>query len=128
MKKFGILQTKFEEIYPQGWINPTIVANTHPVFHVKGNGDLVFHRPTRVEYARMKFQEKLPGRLGFQPWRWRAYLQKPEAPEPVKAWAASKVREWAQTLRPVPALRPALVQARRTSTFRQKRKRVNQRI
>lgn len=98
MKDHGVIQTKFEHGHgiPNGWINPTIIENTHPVFHVKANGDLVFHTPTRMEYARMKFQEKWPGKLGLQPWRWRAYLKKPEAPKPVREWAAQQIRAWAR--------------------------------
>ncbi len=93
MNKFGILQTQHEHNYPFSWFNPTIVAKTHPVFYVKGNGDVVFRRSTRTEYLRYLAQKKkLVSGLGLNPWRWRAYLAPPTAPEKVKVWAKAKLR------------------------------------
>lgn len=112
MKKFGILKPSFENNYPKDWINPTIVEKTHPVFHVKANGDLVFHRPTRIEYARMMFQKRFPGKLGLQPWRWRAYLKKPEAPEKIRDWAKRQADKWAKKYMPKPVPAPAPVTGR----------------
>ncbi len=94
MKEFGIMQTKFEGDYPRDWINPTIVAKTHPTFYVKANGDVVFPSQTRIEYARYVFQKKFPGKIGLNPWRWRAYLEKPKAPAKVADIVSAKIGEW----------------------------------
>ncbi len=104
MKNVGLLQTKFEGSYPRDWINPAIVAKTHPVFYVKANGDLVFLKPTRTEFMRYQFQKKFLGKIGLNPWRWRAYIKKPKAPKKVWDIAKAKAIQLAETLRqPEPA-------------------------
>ena len=111
--KHGVLKIPFEKNYPNDWHNPANVAKTHPVFHVKANGDLVFHQPTRMEYARLKFQQKAPVRvLGLNPWRWRETLRMPEASEAIKKWTAEKLKQWLRERMPKPraAPRPALAQ------------------
>lgn len=112
MKEFGIMQTRFEGNYPKGWINPAIVANTHPSFYVKANGDLVFPSQTRIEYARYVFQKKFPGKMGLNPWRWRAYLEKPEAPAKVKDIVNAKIGEWIAATRRKPAFGMAMAGSR----------------
>ncbi len=126
MKKFGILQTKFEGNYPRDWINPTIVANTHPIVHVKGNGDLVFLRATRAEYARYVFQKSFAGKLGLNPWRWRAYLEPPTAPKPIRAWAKQWAAELAESL--VPRRKPAFAMTGAGRTHAVRRKEPRRRI
>lgn len=66
IKEHGLLQSGFEK-YPKGWHTTTVVSETHPIFHVKANGNLVFHPPTRQEYARMRFQETKRGWLDGEP-------------------------------------------------------------
>jgi len=70
---------------------------------VNWKGDLIFPKMTRIEYARYVFQKKWPGKLGLNPWRWRAYIEAPKAPKKVREWAAEKAAEWARALRPKPA-------------------------
>ena len=54
MKEFGILRPgRIESKYPEGWLNPSIVAKTHPTFYVNWRGDLIFPKMTRTEYARL---------------------------------------------------------------------------
>lgn len=85
MKMFGILQTKFEKEYPSDWLNPTIVADTHPIFSVQANGDIIFRRATPKEMSLLKAQEKWVGKAGLNVWRWRGVLRRPEAPETERA-------------------------------------------
>jgi len=122
MKESGILQTKFEGNYPRDWINPTIVANTHPVFFVNWKGDLIFPKMTRTEYARYVFQQKWPGKLGLNLWRWRAYLEPPKAPKTVREWAAEKAAQWAAVLKPRPVPAFGLAKARTAIPERTKAK------
>ena len=107
MKRFGILQPCFEGNYPGDWINPAIVANSHPVFYVNAKGDMVFLRSNRWEYARYVFQKSFAGKIGLNLWRWRGYLEPPKAPQPVREWAKEKALEWAGALKRVPKRRPA---------------------
>ena len=123
MKDFGILKPgRIESKYPEGWLNPSIVAKTHPVFYVKGNGDLIFPRMTRTEYARYVFQKRFPGKLGLNPWRWRAYLEPPEKPEKVSDLVNAKIKEWLAVARR-PRLKPAfgIVTATKKAQTRRKK-------
>ncbi len=72
--------------YPPGWDNAETIAQTHPLFHVTLNGDLIFHRTTRAEYLNYRVQKSRGFSLGF----WREPLREPDAPQSVKNWA--KVR------------------------------------
>jgi hypothetical protein len=83
MKSNGVIQPEFENLYPRRWLENAEIAKTHPICYVAQNGDLVLRKPTRMEYYRYLYQQKLPGRAGLQPWRWRVYLQPPEAPEKI---------------------------------------------
>lgn len=100
MRKHGIIQTRFENKYPIEWINPTIVAETHPIFYVDRKGNAHFLKESRAEYARYSYQKAWAGKMGLNMWRWRAYLRKPEAPESVKQWAQKKAKQWAKQLKP----------------------------
>lgn len=121
MKGVGILKPgRIESKYPEGWLNPSTVAKTHPVFYVKGNGDLIFPKMTRTEYARFVFQKRWPGKLGLNPWRWRAYLESPERPEKVTDFVNAKIRQWLATMRPKPAF--GIATARTKVTGREKSK------
>jgi hypothetical protein len=100
MKHVEMLQRPFEAGYPKGWISANSAAKTHPVFYVKRNGDLVFLKPTRAEYYRYAFQKSFSGKIGLNPWRWRAYIRKPEAPEPVNALAQKWAKNLAKSLAP----------------------------
>ncbi|PIN98266.1 MAG: hypothetical protein COT90_05110 [Candidatus Diapherotrites archaeon CG10_big_fil_rev_8_21_14_0_10_31_34] len=118
MKENGLLQTRFEGHYPKDWINPSIVARTHPSFHVKGNGDIIFHKTTRTEYFRIKFQE----RFKVAGWRWRACLAPPVAPEKAREWAKQKLAEIARRIPKIkPVIKPVPVPA-----FSKKRKPIPQ--
>lgn len=127
MKKFGILQTKFEGNYPRDWINPTTVANTHPIVYVKGNGDLVFLRATRAEYARYVFQKSFARKLGLNPWRWRAYLEPPTAPKSVREWAKEHAAKWAEAVT-LPRRKPAFGTVKAASAYAVRRKEHRRRI
>lgn len=85
------------------------LVKTNPIFYVKGNGDLVFVKNSRAEYYRYKAQEALPGKIGVHPWRWRAYLQLPTAPETVKVWAKKKVGQLVEKITPDSLPAPARV-------------------
>ncbi len=126
MKKFGLLQTKFEGNYPRDWINPATVARTHPVFFVNYKGDLIFPKMTRTEYARYVFQKRFPGKLGLNPWRWRAYLEPPERPEKVSEFVKAKIRQWLAVAKPRPAygLAKARAKARHGKARPRRRRRV----
>ena len=92
INKYGLLQTTHERNYPRDWIKPDIVEQTHPIFYVKGNGDLVFiPRGRTMEYYRMLFQKSKMGKLGLNAWRWRVYLKPITAPQKVREWARSKL-------------------------------------
>ena len=124
MGKFGILRTRFEGDYPKGWISPTVVAGTHPTFYIKMNGDLVFPKMTRTEYARYIFQRGWAGKLGLNAWRWRAYIKPPKAPKKIRDWAKEKAAEWTAALRrPKPFLEPALGMAKTARLKRLNRRR-----
>ncbi len=92
MRSGGVLKTKYEGHYPEGWMNPTTIAQTHPIFHVDPKtGDLIFHKETRGEYFKWQVQRKVPTSIG---WWWREYLRPPTAPQSVKAWANDKLAAW----------------------------------
>lgn len=101
----GVVNLISKDNYPKGWTKSSTVAVTHPTFYVKRNGDLVFLRTTRMEYARYLFQKKKLGKLGLNAWRWRAYLKSPKAPKKAKDWVKRKIAEWAANL-PQPKRRP----------------------
>jgi len=122
MNQSGILQTKFEGNYPRDWINPTIIANSHPVFYVNAKGDMVFLRNNRWEYARYVFQKSFAGKIGLNLWRWRGYLEPPKAPQPVREWAKEKALEWAGAL--VPKRKPAFGMVRAATAARVRRKKI----
>jgi len=114
MNTYGILQAKYEERYPKKWLNPYVVAKTHPACYVARNGDLVFRKPTRMEYYRYLWQKKLPGKAGMHTWRWRVFLKPPEVPEPAREWARAKLRKaLAGARRPVPAPMPGILHSKR---------------
>ncbi len=103
MQKYGIVQTRFEENFPQEWINPTSVKKTHPIFYVDFKGNLHFLKESRIEYARHAFQKTWMGKIGWNPWNWRTYLRPPEVPESAVKWGKRKAMQWAQALTPKPA-------------------------
>ena len=87
MRRHGLLNKVAGRRYPKNLTNTNTVAKTHPLFYVKKNGDLVFRKLTRLEYARMVFQETFLGKWGLNPWRWRAAIDKITAKQKDKAWA-----------------------------------------
>lgn len=110
IKENGLLNTKYEGHYPDNWMSPAIVAKTHPSFHVKGNGDIVFHKTTRMEYFRVKFQD----RFKVAAWRWRACLEPPTAPKKVRDLVKAqlnRIAQQAKRLTPRPFPRPVPVPA-----------------
>lgn len=109
MKKDGILRGgEPESHYPQGWINPTIVAETHPIFSVQRNGDVIFRRVTPNEFRFLKMQEKWFGKAGFNVWRWRGTLRRPEAPEKENVKVSKRIAERLARLVLRPARKPAM--------------------
>lgn len=72
-------------------------------------GNLIFLKSTRAEYYRFLFQKSILGKLGYNTWWLRGYLEPPKAPESVKKWAREKLREAIARARIRPALRPATV-------------------
>lgn len=112
IKQNGVLHPDLEdetrEVYGN-WSKPANLAKTHPIFYVKGNGNIVFLKNSRMEYYRYLAQKSLPGKVGVHPWRWRGYLTPPEAPESVKQWAKAKVERLAEKLAPTPLPTPARV-------------------
>jgi len=102
MNKYGIIQTKYEELYPKKWLNPAMVASTHPIFYIDQRGNLVLRKATRMEYYRYLWQQKLPGQMGFHPWRWRVYIRPPVVPEPWREWAKARLRKEMARLKPLP--------------------------
>ncbi|MDO8537786.1 MAG: hypothetical protein Q7S21_02775 [archaeon] len=108
--KHGVFVPSAEKHYPDGWINPSIVGKTHPIFFVKGNGNIVFVKPTHDEYFRWKYQQhKVLGGLGLVAWRWRQEIAPPVVPVKVREWAKvriAKIAEKARELIPQPMPRP----------------------
>lgn len=123
MDKYGVLQTHSEKEYPPGWLNPTMVAETHPIFSVQGNGDIIFRRVTRKEFWLLKRQEKWIGKAGVNLWRWRGTLRKPLAPEVERQKTWERVRKAVRRLAPSPLPRPALQPARKAALFQRMRPR-----
>lgn len=124
MQEYGILQPKseIEGLYPERWIDTAEVAKTHPLCYVAQNGDLVLRKPTRLEYYRYLYQQRVPGLVGT-PWRWRIYLVPPKAPEKVREWAKAKLQKELPRLkslapRPLPKPVPVPVKAYRTAANR----------
>lgn len=121
MKKFGVLVVKAERNYPPDWLNPTIVAQTHPIFSVTRNGDIIFRRVTPLEFKLLKAQEGWRGKAGLNIsgdprkliWRWRGTLRKPLAPEVERKRVSERIREWTTKWKPVRARKPALSYARK---------------
>ena len=119
MNKHGLLNTTAEGNYPRDWMNPSIIAKTHPIFYVKANGDLVFIKEGnnvsfRIEYARYLYQKAWAGKLGLNPWRWRTFLRPPKAPEKVRNWAKLQVQNLVlglKSLKPAPQLVPVPIKA-----------------
>jgi len=100
MKTRGVLQTQFEREYPPDWINPTNVMETHPIFSVQSNGDIVFRKVTKKEFAFLQAQENWIGKTGLNPWRWRGTLRRPLAPEVEQKKIIERLKELASRLRP----------------------------
>lgn len=92
-KTHGILQTQYEHQYPNGWINPEVVARTHPIFNITINGDIVFRQVNRREYLQWMLQKGTIGKYGINPWFWRGYLEDPKASESIKDWANRRYKE-----------------------------------
>jgi len=114
IKRKDLLSSEFKEQYPKGWKHSATVAMTHPSFHVKANGDIVFHKTTKEEFFRIKFQEK----FNRAAWRWRAFLEPPVAPQKTKDWTRLQIEKIKRKIkrtkprkkprkRPVPVLAPA---------------------
>ncbi|MFH1225045.1 MAG: hypothetical protein V1676_04540 [Candidatus Diapherotrites archaeon] len=112
MQKCGILATESEGNYPRDWSNPAIVKETHPIFSVQHNGDLVFRKNSRREYLQYCIQKKWPGKFGLNPWNWRVYLKPPTAPEKIRVLAVNKLREMAAKMPPIRAPFPVPVPVR----------------
>ncbi len=115
MKRFGILKGGQPETkYPPDWINPTIVAETHPLFSIQRNGDVIFRRVTKKEFVLLKVQQKLIGKAGLNVWRWRGTLRRPEAPEVERAKLSERMKQLLARLKPIrrprttPAFAPVL--------------------
>ena len=106
LNEHGIFRDKFSNAYPDGWLNPTTVAETHPVFFVDARGNLHFLKDSRTEYARHVFQKMWAGKIGLNMWRWRVYLRPPKVPESVVSWAKNKAKTWARAMAPSHALVP----------------------
>ena len=120
MKKFGTLKAgASEKKFPPDWINPVIVSETHPIFSVQRNGDIIFRRVTRGEFWQIKKQEKWIGKLGVNPWRWRGTLRKPLAPEVERKKYFNWMRQFADRLvpKPLPSPKPVPVPVRRMTPF-----------
>ena len=90
MRDGGVLNPAFEGHYKDGWMNPAVVAKTHPIFHVEPNGDLVFHKETRGEYLKWNIQRRFKTSAA---WWWREYLRPPAAAQTVREWAKEKLKE-----------------------------------
>ncbi len=99
MKTHGILQPSFEKEYPPKWLNPTVVAETHPIFSVQANGDVVFRRVTPKEFKLLKMQDRWIGKAGLNVWRWRGTLRKPQAPETEQNRFTERLRAIAERVR-----------------------------
>lgn len=113
MNHSGLIQTKFEVDYEEKFgvdrLTPASIGKKRPIFYVKRNGDLVFVPENRMEYARYKFQQMKAAKLGINPWRWRAYLRPPDAPQSVKKWANDQVNRWSSTIQSkLKGLKPAV--------------------
>lgn len=125
-KKFGLLQTQNEKEYPTDWINPATVAQTHPIFSVTRNGDVIFRRVTPLEFKLLKAQEGWRGKTGLNVsvdprkllWRWRGTLRKPLAPEVERKRVLERLRGLARRYLPMPQPRPAPVLVRKTRSRR----------
>ncbi|MDP2666196.1 MAG: hypothetical protein Q8P05_01690 [Candidatus Diapherotrites archaeon] len=104
-----IIMPPFERFYPEGWIQASRIKETHPIYYVDMKGNLVFVKNSRMEYFRYLFQKSLLGRLGYNPWWWRGYIEPPKAPEPVKKWAKEQLRKLMEKIPRKPVLKPSLV-------------------
>lgn len=115
MKERPLIHSSAENKYPRDWIHASEIRRTHPIFYVRGNGDLVLVQPSRMEYFRYLFQHEWAkgklGKNGVNMWRWRGYLEPPKAPESVKKWAREKLKKMMERMKPVarPVPRPAMV-------------------
>ncbi|MDD5163730.1 MAG: hypothetical protein PHD95_06005 [Candidatus ainarchaeum sp.] len=115
-KTFGLLQTQNEKAYPPDWINPAVVAETHPIFSVTRNGDIIFRRVTPLEFKLLKAQEGWRGKAGLNVsldprkllWRWRGTLRKPKAPEVECRKVSERLRQLLERMKPVRVPKPAL--------------------
>lgn len=116
----ALVNPKFAGHYSTEAKHADLVSQTHPIFRVNLNGDLVFLPVTRREYQQYRFQQSKFGKLGVQPWLWRGYLEPPKAPLSWKKEAAQKLKEWSERVRenwrPAPRPRPALVRVKSVSS------------
>jgi hypothetical protein len=106
-----IFSVAHEHKYPEGWISAARIKETHPIFYIDMKGNFVFLKPSRMEYYRYLFQKSVLGKLGYNTWWLRGYLEPPKAPESVKKWAQEKVKKMMERMKPAarPVPRPALV-------------------
>lgn len=98
-----------EHKYPEGWISAKRIRETHPIYYIDMKGNLVFLKPSRAEYYRYLFQKSTLGKLGYNTWWLRGYLEPPKAPESVKKWASEKLKRAIEQMRTKPVIKPALV-------------------
>ena len=122
MKKSGILKPgRTEQKYPIGWMGADVVSETHPIFSIRANGDIIFRKVTPLEFKLLKAQEGWRGKAGLNVsgdirkliWRWRGTLRKPLAPEVETKRVSERVRQWLERWKPVRARRPALSYAKK---------------
>ncbi|MDO8625609.1 MAG: hypothetical protein Q7R47_05990 [Candidatus Diapherotrites archaeon] len=114
MKDHGVLQIRFEKDYPPGWINPTSVMETHPIFSVTQNGDIIFRRVTPKEFKLLRIQQGWRGKTGLNIsadpraliFRWRGTLRKPLAPEVESAKLKDRIKALASRLKPIRLPKP----------------------
>lgn len=59
MAQSGVIISSYEK-YPKGWMNASKIMETHPLFYVRGNGNVVFTKVDnslkgRIEYFRWHY-------------------------------------------------------------------------
>ena len=100
MRKHGAIIASAVQNYSWNSGNIDRIANSHPIFYIKGNGNIVFVKRTKFEYLRWAYQQhEFFGKAGLIAWRFRQPIRKFTPLPREEEWVKQKIMrslQWAK--------------------------------